>query len=124
MSALRQMRSSSPPHLKLVRPPLHVRVCMVDAIPMGQGRAFVIGEHTIALFRQRDGNVFAIDNACPHRGGPLAEGIAGGGFVICPLHGWKIELRSGRCAAESAGVRSHAVEIVDDELWVTLEGDA
>ncbi len=111
------------PHLKLVRPPRRIDLCELDAIPLGQGRAFVIDDHAVAVFRQRDGLVFAIDNVCPHRGGPLAEGIAGGGSVICPLHGWKIDLRSGRCAAEDKGVRTYPVEIVGARIWLTIEAD-
>ncbi|MGH7821975.1 MAG: Rieske (2Fe-2S) protein [Candidatus Binatia bacterium] len=80
-----------------------------DAIPLGQGRAFLVRGSVIAVFRQRDGCLFAIDGRCPHRGGPLAEGIVGDGKVICPLHGWKIDLASGRCLGESAAVRVHGV---------------
>ncbi len=124
MSALVQTRSNQGPHLKLVKPLRHLDLCEVTAIPLGQGRAFVVGGRTVAVFRQRDGAVFAIDNACPHRGGPLVEGIAGGGHVICPLHGWKIDLRSGRCNAEDRGVRTYAVEVIGERVWLTVDADA
>ncbi|MGH7856423.1 MAG: nitrite reductase small subunit NirD [Candidatus Binatia bacterium] len=91
-----------------------------ETIPLGQGRAFLVGGKVIAIFRQRDGRLFAIDGRCPHRGGPLAEGIVGDGKVICPLHGWKIDLESGRCVGESAGVRAYAVERVDGRISLVL----
>jgi len=104
--------------------PASIDVCRLDAIPLGQGRAFLVGDRTLAIFRQRDGRVFAIDNACPHRGGPLAEGIAGGGIVVCPLHGRKIDLHSGRCLGEEETVRTYAVDVVEARIRVTLEAGA
>jgi nitrite reductase (NADH) small subunit len=92
----------------------------VDDIPLGQGRAYVVGQRTIAVFRQRDGRVFAIDNQCPHRGGPLAEGVAGDGKVICPLHGWKIDLSSGKCLGESASVHAYDAQQVGERVVVFL----
>lgn len=91
-----------------------------DAIPLGQGRAFVVGDAVVAVFRQRDGRLFAIDARCPHRGGPLAEGIVGDGKVICPLHGWKIDLASGRCVGEPGTVPVYAVRRVDGRVRLSL----
>jgi len=90
----------------------------IDAIAPGQGRAFIVAGRTIAVFRQRDGRVFATDNQCPHRGGPLAEGILGDGKVICPLHGWKLDLASGRCLGESASVRTYDVHVINGRVLV------
>jgi nitrite reductase (NADH) small subunit len=101
-------------------PRRRVDVGPLDGIPLGQGRAYIAGPLTIAVFRQRDGRVFAADNACPHRGGPLSEGVLGGGKVICPLHAWKIDLETGRCAGEDACVRLYEVEIIDGRVIVIL----
>ena len=90
----------------------------IDAIAPGQGRAFIVAGRAIAVFRQRDGRVFAIDNQCPHRGGPLADGILGDGKVICPLHGWKVDLASGRCLGESANVRTYDVHVINGRVLV------
>jgi nitrite reductase (NADH) small subunit len=68
----------------------------VTAIPLGEGRTFQVGSLTIAVFRLRTGELFATQAACPHRGGPLADGIVGAGKVICPLHAYKFELATGR----------------------------
>jgi nitrite reductase [NAD(P)H] small subunit len=85
-------------------------------IPLGEGRAFVVNETTIAVFRQRDGRLFATDNTCPHRGGPLADGIVGGGKVICPLHAWKFDLETGHCPAENVVIRTYPVRVVGGRI--------
>jgi nitrite reductase (NADH) small subunit len=88
---------------------------------LGEGRAFVVKETTIAVFRQRNGRLFATDNTCPHRGGPLADGIVGGGKVICPFHAWKFDLETGRCVGEDAIVRTYAVREVNGRIVLELE---
>jgi nitrite reductase (NADH) small subunit len=92
----------------------------VGFIPLGEGRAFVVNDTTIAVFRQRDGRLFATDNACPHRGGPLADGIAGGGKVICPFHAWKIDLETGRCLGENVTIQTYPVQVVDGRIIVRI----
>ena len=72
-----------------------IKLGQIESIPLGQGRCFVVGEQEIAVFRQRDGRWFASQNRCPHRQGPLAEGVVGAGKVICPLHAHKFNLQTG-----------------------------
>lgn len=67
----------------------------IDQIPLGEARVFRVEGHDIAVFRLRSGELFAATAACPHRGGPLADGLIGGRSVICPLHGFLFDLRSG-----------------------------
>lgn len=67
----------------------------VDEIPTGEGRALAVGGEQIAVFRLRDGTLRALDAVCPHRGGPLADGLIDGRIVICPLHGWSYDLQTG-----------------------------
>jgi nitrite reductase (NADH) small subunit len=76
----------------------------VEAIPLGEGRACVVAGREIAVFRTREGEIHAVQARCPHRGGPLADGLVGAGVVVCPLHGRRFDLRTGepigdRCAA-------------------------
>jgi nitrite reductase (NADH) small subunit len=73
-------------------------VCIghLSQIPRGQGRQFDIGGRLIAVFHLRDGGVHATQAACPHRGGPLADGIIGGSTVICPLHQKKFDVTTGQ----------------------------
>ncbi len=99
-----------------------VDLAPLEAVPLGQGRAFVLDDRTIAVFRQRDGRLYACDNQCPHRGGPLSEGILGAGTVICPLHSWKIRLEDGHCAAENASVRVYPITTVEGRIVVQMPG--
>ena len=66
-----------------------------DRIPPGEGRVFTVGDIRIAVFRTRDGGVYATQADCPHRQGPLADGLLGGGVVTCPLHARKWVLATG-----------------------------
>ena len=74
----------------------------------------------IALFRLRDGRLFALDAVCPHRGGPLAEGVVGRETVICPLHGYKFSLMDGRGLDSDLDVRTYAAEIRDGRVCLRL----
>ena len=82
----------------------------IDAIPLGQGRCFVVAGQEVAVFRQRDGQLFAVQNRCPHKQGPLAEGILGAGRVICPLHAHKFDLVSGASSEPAECVRVYPVQ--------------
>jgi nitrite reductase (NADH) small subunit len=68
----------------------------VESIAPGQGRCFLVAGREIAVFKQRDGKLFATQNRCPHRQGPLSEGLVGNGKVVCPLHAHKFDLCSGQ----------------------------
>ena len=70
-------------------------VAPLSAIPPGEGRNFEIGGHRLAVFHTRSGRVFATQAQCPHKGGPLADGLVGGETLICPLHTWKFDLTTG-----------------------------
>jgi nitrite reductase (NADH) small subunit len=71
------------------------------------------GAVAIAVFRTADDAVFALVDRCPHRGGPLSEGIVQGHMVACPLHGWVVDLANGRAAAPDEGcVDTLAVKLV------------
>ncbi len=77
-----------------------VAVCRVDDIPLaGSRRIARPGLVDVAVFRSGEGAVFALLDRCPHKGGPLSQGIVFGTSVACPLHNWTIALDSG-CARE------------------------
>jgi nitrite reductase (NADH) small subunit len=67
----------------------------VDAIPVGEGRAYAVDGRQVAVFRLRDGSLRALDAVCAHRGGPLADGLADDRVVVCPLHNYAYELATG-----------------------------
>jgi len=64
------------------------------SVPLREGRAVRVGDREIALFNLGD-RFLAVDNRCPHRNGPLADGIVTGASVVCPLHAWKVNLERG-----------------------------
>jgi nitrite reductase (NADH) small subunit len=74
-----------------------------DRIPVGKGLQFQVGETAIAVFRSRDGSVFATQATCPHKGGSLADGILGSKTLVCPLHSLGFDLRSGEPAGHDCG---------------------
>ena len=92
----------------------------VTRIPEGQGRCYVVGTEEIAVFRQRDGRLFAAQNLCPHRRGPLSEGVAGGGHVICPLHGHRFNLEDGIGSEPGECVKVYRVKEQHGEIVLSL----
>jgi nitrite reductase (NADH) small subunit len=74
---------------------METTLATISAIPPGEGRTFQVGPRRLAVFHTRGGQVFAAQAQCPHRGGPLADGLLGGSVLICPLHGWKFDVRTG-----------------------------
>jgi len=88
---------------------LMVNLGSINQIPLGQGQCFIVNGLEIAIFRPRGGGLCAMENRCPHRGGPLAEGIIGMDRVICPLHGHKFDLASGQGAEKHECVRTFKV---------------
>lgn len=87
----------------------------IDRIPPGEGRAFELGARRVAVFRTRAGEVYATQARCPHKEGPLADGLLGGGCVVCPLHGYKFELATGAPVGHACGsLETYAVSVGDD----------
>jgi nitrite reductase (NADH) small subunit len=94
----------------------------VACIPLGEGRLFETGNTLIAVFRARDGRIYATEPWCPHRGGPLIDGIVAAGKVVCPLHGYTFDLSSGKPQHnECRAIRTYPVKLSDqDEVLVTM----
>jgi nitrite reductase (NADH) small subunit len=99
-----------------------VRICTVDEIPLLGARVLECeGSDNIALFRPAAERVFALADRCPHKGGPLSQGIVSGDSVTCPLHGWNIGLDSGQACAPDVGcARSYPVQVRQGEVWLSL----
>jgi nitrite reductase [NAD(P)H] small subunit len=92
-------------------------------IPLRGARRLCFGHegHPIAVFRTGDDSVFALVDECPHKKGPLSEGIISGHTVTCPLHNWVIDLEAGDAAAPDKGhVDSLHVRIVEGEIHVAV----
>lgn len=104
--------------------PTWMRVSPVDAVPLREGRVVMLAGKEIALFNLGD-RFLAIDNRCPHKQGPLADGIVSGHTVVCPLHAWKIDLETGSVArptGPSACVTSYDVKVEDGIVIVAVPG--
>lgn len=84
-----------------------VRIAYCKDIPLREGRAVRVNSREIAVFNLGD-HFVALDNRCPHRGGPLADGIVSGTTIVCPLHAWKFSVETG--AGASAPSQSSCVE--------------
>jgi nitrite reductase (NADH) small subunit len=81
-----------------------VKIGALENIPKLGARVVKSAEHgDIAVFRNAEDEVFAVRDACPHRGGPLSQGIVFGTKVSCPLHGWTICLDAGKAVAPDEG---------------------
>jgi nitrite reductase (NADH) small subunit/3-phenylpropionate/trans-cinnamate dioxygenase ferredoxin subunit len=89
-------------------------------LPPGQGRVVEAGAHTLAVFNV-EGRFYALDNACPHRGGPLGEGDLEGPVVSCPWHAWRWDVRTGANTNNPAvRVACYPVELDGEQLVVEL----
>lgn len=86
-------------------------------IPVRGARLIKTPSGCIAVFRTAENEAFAIDNACPHKAGPLAQGIVHDRSVTCPLHNWVIDLETGRAlGADEGHVRTYAVKLEADRM--------
>ncbi len=97
------------------------RICALEEIPVLGSRIVRTARGAIAVFRTADDRVHAIHDRCPHKGGPLSQGIVHGTTVTCPLHGWKIGLADGRAVAPDQGcARSFEVKVEGGDVWLNL----
>ena len=92
-----------------------------DDIPALGARVVKTAQGPVALFKTRTGEIFALLDRCPHKGGPLSEGMVHGGTVTCPLHGMNIHLDSGQAVAPDKGcVPRFPIKVVDGRVWLGL----
>ncbi|MBI3212397.1 MAG: Rieske 2Fe-2S domain-containing protein [Mycobacterium sp.] len=92
----------------------------LDEVPVGQGRAFAVEGNQIAVYRLRDGSLRALDAVCPHRGGPLADGLTDDAVVVCPLHNHTFDMCTGiEVSGNGMAVRSYPVQAVDGTIRIT-----
>jgi len=98
-----------------------IEVCKLDEIPPSQARTVNAGDTMIAVFRLTDDRIKAVENRCPHKQGPLAEGIISGDDILCPLHNWRIHLDDGQVAAPDEGcVKTYPVKVEHGQVFLSL----
>jgi nitrite reductase (NADH) small subunit len=91
----------------------------IDDIPVGEGRAYAVEGEQVAVYRLPDGTLRALAAVCPHRGGPLADGLIDERVVVCPLHGHTYDLCTGaELTAGAEGVRTYAVTTDDGNIHI------
>jgi nitrite reductase (NADH) small subunit len=101
-----------------------ILVGKVMDIDAKRSRVFTVGNREIALFKLSTGEIRAIENSCPHKGGKLSEGIVCDHHVFCPLHDWKINLNDGIVQAPDEGcVITYKVEVDGDSGDIYLYFD-
>lgn len=91
---------------------IFVDIGSLDDIPRQGARLVKTAQGCVAVFRTADDRVFALDDRCPHKGGPLSEGIVHGTSVTCPLHNWVFDMSSGAAqGADEGRVRTHPLRL-------------
>ena len=95
------------------------KIATTQEIPSGQAKKVKVGDKDIALFNV-NGTFYALDDACPHRGGPLSEGELEGQEVICPWHGARFDLATGANLTPPAprGVTSYKVQVTGSDVEI------
>ena len=93
----------------------------LEAIPRQGARVVKTAYGCVAVFRTADDETFALDDRCPHKGGPLSQGIVHGASVTCPLHNWVIDLATGRALGADVGqTRGHPLRVEDGRLLLDV----
>jgi nitrite reductase (NADH) small subunit len=98
-----------------------VPLCRLDDLPVGLGRSFRVGDQLVAVFKSRAGRVFAVDGVCPHKGGPLADGMLLGESVVCPLHAYRFDGATGECDQPGVcSIATYPVEVRHGVVHLTV----
>lgn len=96
-----------------------VKVAKLSELATKVGKEIVIAGESIALFKLSNGTVKAIENKCPHKQGPLSQGIVSGDFVFCPLHDQKVCLSDGLVQKPDTGcVKTFQTKIDGDDIYL------
>jgi len=97
-----------------------VKIATIDQVPEGSSTTVEAAGKAIALFNI-NGELYAIDNTCIHRGGSLGDGFIDGTTITCPLHGWQYDIITGQgVTPPSPGVKSYKVEVRDNDIYLEI----
>jgi nitrite reductase (NADH) small subunit len=100
-----------------------VAIGTLSDIPIRGARCVKNGDMSIAVFRTADDKVFAIEDKCPHKNGPLSQGIVHDGCVTCPLHNWVISLETGKAqGADEGETRTFPIRLDGQTILLGLSG--
>lgn len=91
----------------------------LEDVPRQGARVLKTRIGCVAVFRTADDEVFALDDRCPHKGGPLSQGIVHGASVTCPMHNWVISLDSGSAmGADEGRVKTYGVRVEQGRIFI------
>ena len=97
----------------------YVEIGRLEDIPTQGARLIKTLSGCIAVFRTREDKVFALDDKCPHKSGPLSNGIQHGEAVTCPLHNWVFDLNTGQALGADTGVvKTYPIEVQDGKIFI------
>lgn len=97
------------------------KICALEEIPRLGSRVVNSESGAIAVFRTADDKVFALRDRCPHKGGPLSQGLVSGEIVTCPMHGWKIRFESGEAVEPDKGcAKNFPAKVEGGLVWISL----
>jgi nitrite reductase (NADH) small subunit/3-phenylpropionate/trans-cinnamate dioxygenase ferredoxin subunit len=102
-----------------------ITIAKIEDLPPGTCKSIETQNFGIALFNL-NGHIYALDNTCPHAGGPLGEGTIEGEHVACPWHGWKFHIPTGVCQKNptpSLNVACYEVRIMKDSIQISLPSE-
>ena len=107
-------------HLKKLESEEFTNICSIGELQQKVGRRFIINDIEIAVFKINN-EIFALSNVCPHQQTRLIyDGFIEDEFVVCPAHGWKFNLRSGKKDTGSSGLKIFPVEVIDEKVFVKV----
>ncbi len=98
-----------------------IEIAALEDIPRLGSRVVKTDTMNVAVFRTRDDQVFALKDECPHKQGPLSQGIVSGTTVTCPLHNWKIDLDSGCATGPDEGcTNAFQTKVENGKVYLAL----
>lgn len=98
-----------------------VKVAETKDVPVGECRGILVEGRDVGLFNV-GGDIFAMDNICPHRGAPLADGRLEGSEIVCPWHGWTFDVKSGSLAMDpNTQQKKYPVDIRGGDVFIEME---
>ncbi len=103
---------------------MKVNLGSIEKIPIGQGVNFIVQDVEISVFRSRSGGVWAVESRCPHKQGPLYDGILSGAKVTCPLHAHVFDLETGKGSEEGECVRRYDVSVEQGDIFLQYSGSS
>ena len=101
---------------------LFIDIGALEDIPAQGARVVKTVEGCVAIFRTSDDRIFALEDRCPHKGGPLSEGMVHGDRVTCPLHNWVFDMNTGQAqGADNGEVRTYPIRVQNGRILISAE---